>query len=157
MTSAHYWLFKTEPHLCSIDDLAAACAPLVWDGIRNYQARNFLRDQVACGDRVLIYHSSCRDVGIAGIADVVRSAYPDPQQYRPDQPGFDPKASPEQPRWFNVDVRFAEKFTPLLPMAALRQLPELAQMVLLRQGRLSVQPVTAAEWTAIVQRARAFV
>lgn len=146
----NYWLFKTEPHVYGIDDLAKAPGRAhVWDGIRNYQARNFLRDQVAAGDQVFIYHSSCKNVGIAGIAEVSQAAYPDPQQFEPDQPGYDPKASAEQPRWFNVDLRFRQQFSPIVSLAALKQVPALETMVLLKQGRLSVQPVTADQWQVI--------
>lgn len=147
----HYWLFKTEPDVFGIDDLARAPDRTVrWDEIRNYQARNFLRDEVCVGDRVFIYHSSCREVGIAGIAEVVRDAYPDPSQFAPDHPLFDAKAAPDAPRWYSVDVRLVERFERVLPLRALKRQPELDQMVLLRQGRLSVQPVRDTEWRVIL-------
>ena len=149
-----YWLFKTEPDEFSIDHLAAlAGRPEPWNGIRNYQARNILRDQVQRGDQAFIYHSSCKLVGIAGTATVSAEAYPDPDQFDPDSKYFDPKATPEQPRWFCVDVVFGKKFSRLIPLAQLKQQPELDNMVLLKQGRLSVQPVTEAEWLAIVSLA----
>lgn len=152
----YYWLFKTEPDEFSIDDLAQApngTAP--WDGIRNYQARNLLRDKVKRGDGVLIYHGSCKQVGIAGIAEVVKNAYPDPAQFNPESSYFDPKATPENPRWFCVDVAFKRRFSEVLPLNAIKQMPELSNMVLLKQGRLSVQPVTAQEWRFLIKCADA--
>ena len=147
-----YWLFKTEPDEFSIDDLAGLKGrPEPWNGIRNYQARNLLRDQVRAGDQVFIYHSSCRRVGIAGIAEVVRAAYPDPDQFNPESKYFDPGAGLEEPRWFCVDVVFRRKFPRLIPLAALKRQAALADMVLLKQGRLSVQPVTAEEWQLILR------
>lgn len=145
-----YWLFKTEPDEFSIDDLEAlGDKPEPWDGIRNYQARNLLRDQVQEGDEVLIYHSSCKRVGVAGTARVVREGYPDPDQFNPENKYFDPKADPENPRWYRVDVVFTGKFARFLPLTDIRAHPALQDMVLLRQGRLSIQPVTTAEWTLI--------
>ena len=131
-----YWLFKSEPDDFSIDDLAALKrTPEPWDGIRNYQARNILRDKVAKGDEVLIYHSSCKNVGIVGAATVSRDAYADPDQFNPESKYFDPKASEENVRWYCVDVVFKEKFPRLIPLAELKQMPELENMVLLKQGR----------------------
>lgn len=144
-----YWLFKSEPDEYSIDDLAAD-GTTRWDGIRNYQARNLLRDKVAMGDEVFFYHSSCAQPAIAGIARVVREAYPDPSQFDPDSPGFDNKSTPDKPRWFCVDVRFVRTFTPPLVGKWLRQFPELADMVLFHQGRLSIQPVRPSEWRFIL-------
>lgn len=150
-----YWLFKSEPDEFSIDDLAALGGrPEPWDGIRNYQARNLLRDRVAVGDEVLIYHSSCKTVGVAGTGRVVRAAYPDPAQFDPDSKYYDPKASEDAVRWYCVDVVFGEKFPEVLPLARLKAMPGLENMVLLRQGRLSVQPVTASEWRQIIEAAR---
>ena len=106
-----FWLFKTEPDAFSIDDLAAR--PQLtepWDGVRNYQARNFLRDKVQLGDKVFIYHSSCKQVGIAGVAEVVKAGYPDTEQFNPESKYYDPKASADAPRWYRVDVKFVEKF-----------------------------------------------
>lgn len=146
-----YWLFKSEPDEYSIDDLATESDGITcWNGIRNFQARNLLRDEVAKDDEVLFYHSSCPQPGIAGIARIVRAAYPDPSQFDPDSPWFDGKASSDEPRWFCVDVRFVRKFTPLLTGKSLRQHPELSEMVLFRQGRLSIQPVTQTEWKYIL-------
>lgn len=143
-----HWLFKTEPDEFSIQDLATqGVAP--WDGIRNYQARNFLRDQVQVGDRVLIYHSSCAVPGVAGAAEVVQAAYPDPAQFDAHSRYFDAKAKADAPRWFCVDLRWCQTFPNFVPLARLKQQKPLANMVLLKQGRLSIQPVTQAEWTCI--------
>jgi predicted RNA-binding protein with PUA-like domain len=145
-----HWLMKSEPSECSIDDLAGAPAQTVpWVGVRNYQARNFMRDEMHPGDGVLFYHSSCPEPGIAGIAEVVGSAYPDATQFDPDSPYFDPKSSREAPRWVHVDVRLVEK-TRLLPLSEMRAAPSLATMQVLRRGnRLSITPVTADEWRAV--------
>lgn len=145
-----YWLFKTEPDEFSIDDLAALDgAAERWNGIRNYQARNILRDQVKLGDQAFIYHSSCKQVGIAGTATITRAAYADPDQFDPDNKYFDPKATTEQPRWFCVDVVFKAKFSRLIPLAELKQQTQLENMVLRKQGRLSIQAVTKHEWQLI--------
>lgn len=146
-----YWLMKTEPDECSIDDFARAPAKaLRWDGVRNYQARNFMR-QMALGDQVFLYHSSCADIGIAGIVEVVKTAYPDPAQCDPESAYFDAKSSPEKPRWDAVDVRFVEKFKRVIRLADLREISALAEQPLLRKGnRLSVIPFSGAEWQAVV-------
>ena len=145
-----YWLMKSEPSEASIDDsLAAPGAVLPWIGVRNYQARNFMRDQMAVGDGVLFYHSSCAQPGIAGLAEVASSAYPDASQFEPQSPYYDSKATQEQPRWMLVDVRALHK-TRLLSLAELRAHPDLSQMLLLQRGsRLSITPVSAAEWRII--------
>jgi predicted RNA-binding protein with PUA-like domain len=145
-----HWIFKTEPHEYSIDDLASAGdrgAP--WDGIRNYQARNLLRDHVALGDEVLIYHSSCKVPGIAGSARISRAAYADPDQFDASSPYYDAKATRETPRWYRVDLVFVEKFNQPVPLALIKDTPSLADMMLLRQPRLSIQPVTALQWQQI--------
>ena len=122
-----YWLFKTEPDAFSIDDLAARPNQTEhWDGIRNYQARNFLRDQVKQGDKVFIYHSSCKEVGIAGLAEVVKEAYPDHTQFDPESHYYDPKSSPENPRWVMVDVKFIEKFPDVLALKKIKTMPEIS-------------------------------
>ncbi len=145
-----YWLFKTEPDEFSIDDLAGlAGRSEPWNGIRNYQARNILRDQVAVDDKVFIYHSSCKQVGIAGIGVVSRSAYPDPDQFNPESGYFDPKATTDNPRWFCVDVKFEKKFNSVIALKELKQQPSLVNMALFKQSRLSVQPVTKDEWSLI--------
>jgi predicted RNA-binding protein with PUA-like domain len=148
-----YWLMKSEPGECSIDDLAAAPSQTVpWVGVRNYQSRNFMRDEMRPKDGVLFYHSSCPEPGVAGLAEVVSEAYPDATQFDPQSPYFDPKSDPEAPRWVHVDVRLVRK-TPLLRLADMREAPELAGMPLLRRGnRLSITPVTAEEWRAVRHR-----
>lgn len=144
-----YWLMKSEPDEASIDHLAAATT-LPWTGVRNYQARNFMRDAMRVGDGVLFYHSSCPEPGIAGLAEVCSSAYPDETQFDPASPYFDPKARREEPRWLHVDVRFLRK-TRLLPLAEMKKDPALAQMRTLQPGnRLSITPVTPAEWRHVL-------
>ncbi|HMW22814.1 MAG TPA: EVE domain-containing protein [Burkholderiaceae bacterium] len=142
---------KIEPDECSIDELARRPGQVVpWTGVRNYQARNFMRDAMRIGDGVLYYHSSCAEPGIAGLAEVASPAYPDATQFDPSSPYFDAKATAAAPRWVNVDVRFLRK-TRLLGLAELRSRPELATMLLLRPGsRLSITPVTLAEWRAVL-------
>ncbi|WP_077034104.1 EVE domain-containing protein [Pelomonas sp. KK5] len=146
----NYWLMKSEPDECSIDDLAAAPGQTVpWIGVRNYQARNFMRDEMQVGDGVLFYHSSCPEPGIAGFATVASGAYPDASQFDAQSPYHDPKSKPEAPRWLHVDVTLAEK-TRLLPLAEMRGDPALAQMRTLAPGnRLSITPVTPDEWAHI--------
>ncbi len=150
---AQYWLMKSEPDECSIDDLAAAPGQtLPWTGVRNYQARNFMRDAMRPGDGVLFYHSSCPQPGIAGLAEIAGGLAPDATQFDPASPYFDPKASADAPRWLQIDVRLRRK-TRLLPLADMRQAPELATMRVLQRGnRLSITPVTAAEWRAVSKR-----
>jgi predicted RNA-binding protein with PUA-like domain len=149
----NHWLMKSEPDEASIDHLAAAPAQtLPWTGVRNYQARNFMRDQMRPGDGVLFYHSSCPEPGVAGIAQVASTAYPDATQFDPTSPYFDPKSRPEAPRWQHVDVKLVKK-TRLLPLKEMREAPELASMVVLKPGnRLSITPVTPAEWQAVLAR-----
>ena len=146
-----YWLMKSEPTDCSIDDLAALPGQTVaWYGVRNYQARNFMRDQMKGGDKVLFYHSNCAEPGIAGLAEVSRLAYPDQTQFDPKSHYFDPKATPQTPRWFNVDVKLVKK-TRLLSLKELRRHPELERMRTLQKGnRLSITPVDPREWEFIV-------
>jgi predicted RNA-binding protein with PUA-like domain len=150
-----YWLMKSEPDEFSIDDLAAAPGQTTaWFGVRNYQARNFMRDQMRVGDRVLFYHSSCPEPGIAGICEVSAQAYADATQFDPKSKYHDPKASPDAPRWVNVDVKLVAK-TALLPLAELRRHPELAHLRILQRGnRLSVTPVDPAEWSFIAKLLR---
>ena len=145
------WLMKSEPSECSIDDLARAPGQTVpWIGVRNYQSRNFMRDAMRVGDGVLFYHSSTAEPGIAGLAEVASAAYPDATQFDPASPYFDPKSSPDAPRWLHVDVRLRRK-TRLLSLAEMRTRPELATMrVLARGNRLSITPVDAAEWAAVL-------
>ena len=147
------WLMKTEPDECSIDDALAAPKRIVpWTGVRNYQARNYLRDAMRVGDGVLFYHSSCAEPGIAGIAQIAGPAYPDPTQFDRASPYYDPKAKRSAPRWFCVEVRALRK-TRLMPVAELRRHAALAKLWTLRPGnRLSITPVTAAEWKFICGR-----
>ena len=142
-----YWLMKSEPDEFSIDDLAAAPGQTVaWIGVRNYQARNFMRDQMQSGDRVLFYHSSCDEPGIAGVAEVSKRAYPDATQFDRKSKYHDAKATPESPRWFNVEVKFVRK-TRLIGLPELRKHKALASMRVLAKGnRLSITPVDPAEW-----------
>jgi predicted RNA-binding protein with PUA-like domain len=146
----NYWLMKSEPDECSIDDaLAAPGGKTPWTGVRNYQARNSMRDAMRVGDGVLFYHSSCAEPGIAGLAEVASAAYPDPTQFDRKSPYFDPKSTRAAPRWVCVDVRATRK-TRLVPLAELRARKALAGMAVLRRGnRLSVTPVTAAQWRFI--------
>ena len=146
-----YWLMKSEPRECSIDDLVAAPRQTVpWVGVRNFQARNFMRDDMKVGDGVLFYHSSCPEPGVAGIAEVASTAYPDATQFDPKSHYHDPKATREEPRWFHVDVKLVRK-TPLLALGRMRELPQLETMRLLKRGnRLSITPVTAAEWKEVL-------
>ena len=147
-----YWLMKSEPGDVSIDDLAAKPNQTVdWYGVRNYQARNFMRDQMKVGDGVLFYHSNCETPGIAGIAEVSSLAYPDRLQFIKGHKYFDEKATHETPRWFNVDVKLVRK-TCLLSLKELRETPELADMRILQRGnRLSITPVDPRDWTFIMK------
>jgi predicted RNA-binding protein with PUA-like domain len=146
-----HWLMKSEPAECSVDDLAGAPQhTLPWTGVRNYQARNFMRDAFALGDGVLFYHSSCPEPGIAGIAEVASAAYADPTQWDAHSPYHDPKSSIDAPRWLSVDVRLLRKTT-LLSLPQMRAAPALATMRVLQRGnRLSITPVTAAEWQSVL-------
>ncbi|MES2919089.1 MAG: EVE domain-containing protein [Pseudomonadota bacterium] len=147
-----YWLLKSEPSVFSIDDLEQRGISL-WDGVRNYQARNFLRAMQA-GDEAFFYHSSCPEPGIAGVMTVARAAYPDPTQFNPDSPYHDPKSPPEAPRWDGIDVRFTKKFSTVIPLAVLKETPALAGLALVQKGsRLSVMPVSATEWKTILKLA----
>ena len=146
-----YWLMKSEPNCFSLDDLEQApgqTAP--WDGVRNFQARNLLRDQIKTGDGVLFYHSSCAEPAIVGLAEVVRDGYPDHTARDPRSDHYDPKASPEKPIWYMVDVRFKARLPKPLIRADLARHPVLAGMAVMQRGnRLSVQPVTPEEWRAV--------
>jgi len=148
-----YWLMKSEPDECSIDDaLAAPGRRTPWSGVRNYQARNFMRDAMRVGDGVLFYHSSCAEPGVAGIAEVASAAYPDASQFDRSSPYYDAKSKKTAPRWFNVDVRALRK-TRLVSLAGMRTHKALASMWLLRPGsRLSITPVTPAEWNYITRK-----
>ena len=145
-----YWLMKSEPDECSIDDVLAAPGRITpWSGVRNYQARNFMRDQMKVGDGVLFYHSSCPEPGIAGIAEVASPAYPDQTQFDRKSDYYDKDSKKAAPRWYNVDVRALRK-TRLISLEEMRRQKPLAKMVTLRPGnRLSITPVTEAEWKHI--------
>ena len=147
-----HWLMKSEPEEFSIDDLVDAKNQTVpWFGVRNYLARNFMRDQMKVGDDVLFYHSSCPEPGIAGLAKVASAAYPDDTQWDKKGKYFDPKATRETPRWMLVDVKLVKK-TPLLPLADMRAQPSLADMTTLQRGnRLSITPVRPAEFKAVLK------
>jgi predicted RNA-binding protein with PUA-like domain len=148
-----YWLMKSEPEECSIDDaLQAPGRSVPWTGVRNYQARNFMRDAMQVGDGVLFYHSSCAVPGIAGLAEVASATRPDPTQFDPHSPYFDPKSAPDKPRWLLRDVRALKK-TRLIALPELRATPELADMGVLQRGsRLSITPVSEAHWTFILEK-----
>lgn len=149
----NYWLMKSEPSECSIDDALAAPAHTVpWTGVRNYQARNYMRDAMRPGDGVLFWHSSCEEPGIAGTAEVASAARADATQFDPKSDYHDPKAKKDAPRWFHVDVRALRK-TRIVPLSELRAHKALAKMWVLRRGnRLSITPVTASEWKYINSR-----
>jgi predicted RNA-binding protein with PUA-like domain len=148
-----YWLMKSEPDECSIDDvLAAPKRTTAWSGVRTYQARNFMLKEMKVGDGVLFYHSSCPEPGIAGLAEVASAAYPDATQFDPKSDYYDAQSSPDSPRWFNVDVRALKK-TRLVALEEMRKQKALKNMVTLRPGnRLSITPVTEAQWKHITTR-----
>jgi len=145
-----YWLMKSEPTSYSIDDLARD-RRTHWDGVRNYQARNMLRDEITKGDLVFFYHSNCEEPGITGIAKVVRNAYPDHTAFDPDDHHFDPGSDPEAPRWFMVDLAFQRKLKRTLALSELKEFPRLEGLQLLKRGnRLSVMPVSKQHWEFIL-------
>ncbi len=147
-----YWLLKSEPSTFSIQDLAAAPGRTTgWDGVRNFQARNMLRDEIQVGDGILFYHSSTNPPAVVGRAEVVRAGYPDASQFDKKSSHFDPDARPDDPRWYAIDVRFVDELPRAVPLDELRKVSGLREMVLLRKGsRLSVQPVTADEWKIVL-------
>lgn len=151
-----YWLFKSEPDAFSIDELAARPEQTEhWDGIRNYQARNYLRDQVKLGDQVFFYHSSCKDVGIVGVAEVVRESYPDHSQFDPESKYYDPKSTQDNPRWVMVDVKFKQKFKQILSLQRIKAMPEISEIGLVKKGhRLSIMPVSKSEWQYLYKQAQ---
>ena len=148
-----YWLFKSEPDVFSFDDLCKAKGKrTLWDGVRNYQARNFMRDQMKKGDGVLYYHSNAKPVGIAGVAEVVKEGYPDPTQFDPKDSHFDAKSDPDDPRWFVVDIKAIAALPEFVTLDALKGNAKLGEMAVVQRGqRLSVQPVTAAEWKEVLK------
>ena len=151
-----HWLFKSEPDVFGIDDLAALPNGTDhWDGVRNYQARNFMRDDMKVGDLGFFYHSNCKVPGIVGTVEIVREAYVDHTALDPESPYFDAKATPEAPRWVMVDVAFRERFAETVSLAALRERKGLGDMPLLQKGsRLSIMPVSSAHWRVIAGMAR---
>ncbi|MGR5066187.1 EVE domain-containing protein [Photobacterium sp. DNB22_13_2] len=145
-----YWLFKTEPDTFSIDTLKQQKVSC-WEGVRNYQARNMMRDDIKLGDQVLIYHSSCKDVGVVGIAEVVREAYPDHFQFDPEGPYFDSKSEPDNPRWIMVDIEYRRHLR-LVSLKRMKANPALAEMPLVKRGnRLSIMPVSEQQWQEILK------
>lgn len=151
-----YWLFKTEPDEFGIQDLAQAKNQREnWNGVRNYQARNFLRDDVAMGDLVFIYHSSCKLVGIAGLAKVSQTGLIDPSQFDPQSAYFDPKSTQDKPRWFMVEVEHVETFEHVLALKDIKNMPDIAHIGLVQKGhRLSIMPVQEGEFALLLERAR---
>ncbi|AXK39093.1 EVE domain-containing protein [Crenobacter cavernae] len=147
-----YWLMKSEPDELGIADLAAAPEQaFVWTGVRNYQARNFMRDAMRVGDLVLFWHSSCAEPGVYGLAEVAETCLVDPTQFDPESPYYDPKSTPEAPRWQSVAIRYAKR-TAFLSPARLREVPGLEAMTVLKRGnRLSITPVTDDEWTILME------
>ncbi len=151
----NYWLMKSEPHVYSIDDLEKD-GSTHWDGVRNYQARNFMRDQMRIGDRVLYYHSNTKVPGIVGVARVCKESYPDFTAHDPKSKYHDAKSSPEKPRWFMVDIEYQSKFSEVLSLATLKASPELDGMLVVKKGmRLSVQPVEEHHFRAVLKLANA--
>lgn len=150
-----YWLFKSEPDCFSIDDLRSRRNSVEhWDGVRNYQARNMLRDEVKKGDEVLFYHSNCNPPGIIGVATVVKEGYPDFTAWDINSEHFDPKSTKEKPLWYMVDVKFKQKFSRLISLDELKRNQKLENMLILRKGnRLSITPVSEGEWKAVMKMA----
>ena len=149
----NYWLMKSEPSEFSIDDLRARPRKTEhWDGVRNYQARNMMRDQMKKGDQVFFYHSNCAEPGIVGIAEVVREGYPDHTAFDPEDAHYDPKSDSDKPRWYMVDVKFVRKLKRTISLSELKDDPALEDMPLVRRGnRLSVMPVSASQWKHILR------
>ena len=149
--SKRYWLMKSEPSVYSIDDLQRD-GSTSWEGVRNYQARNFMRDDMRVGDGVLFYHSNAKPMGIYGVAEVVREAYPDDTAFDPASRYHDPKSDPAKPTWLMVDVGYVRTFKAPVTLSALKEIPGLEDMMVIRKGsRLSVQPVTPQEWDIVLR------
>lgn len=151
-----YWVMKSEPSTYGIEDLAVQPRQTDhWDGIRNYQVRNMLRDQMGLGDLALFYHSNCRQPGAVGIMEIVRAGYPDHTAFDPESKYFDSKSDPARPRWYMVDVRLQRRLSRTIPLTELKANPALAEMRLVQRGnRLSITPVTAAQWQTILNMER---
>jgi predicted RNA-binding protein with PUA-like domain len=151
---AKHWLMKSEPGVYSIDHLARD-GSTSWEGVRNYQARNFMRDEMRVGDPVLYYHSNADPTGVAGLARVARTACPDPSARDPQSDYFDPRAGDDDPRWYMVDIEFVERFPRVVTLDELRAAPGLEKMLVINKSRLSVQPVTEREFEIVVELGRA--
>lgn len=150
-----FWLFKTEPDAFSIDDLKQAPEQTtLWEGVRNYQARNFIRDDVQKGDLVMIYHSSCKQVGVAGLAVVTKTAYPDPTQFDLGSDYYDAKATTDNPRWFVVEITYQAHLSSLVSLQAIKANSAITDIALKKSGRLSVMPVTDNDWHEILNMAK---
>lgn len=147
-----YWLFKSEPSTFSIDDLSHRPKQTEpWNGVRNYQVRNMLRDEIKKGDLAFFYHSSCTPPGIAGMVEIVKEGYPDFTAWDPQSPYFDPKSTSEHARWYMVDVKLVKKFKRFIPLDEIKNQPKLKNMLITRKGnRLSITPITKEEWKAIL-------
>ncbi len=149
-----YWLMKSEPNAYSIDDLERD-GYTYWDGVRNYQARNFMRDEMKIGDRVIFYHSNTEPPAAVGIAEVIKESYPDFSAFDPKDKHFDPKSKEEKPTWYMVDIKFVKKFKKIVPLQEMKQNPKLQDMKLVQRGnRLSVMPITKEEFDEIVRMSR---
>lgn len=147
----NYWLFKTEPDAFSIDDLKnAPQQTTLWEGVRNYQARNFMRDDIKLGDQVMVYHSSCKHAGVVGIATVTRDAYPDPTQFDLSSDYYDAKATNDKPRWFVVEVTYLRHLKQLVSLKSIKANNAITELALKKAGRLSVMPVTKNDWDEII-------
>ena len=149
-----YWLMQSEPNCFSIDDLKHCRRPEGWDGVRNYQARNMMRDQMQVGDLAFFYHSNCQPPAVVGVMEIVKTNLVDPTAFDPEDKHFDPKSDPDQPRWIMVAVRFKEKFSQEVSLETLKAMPALADMPLVKRGnRLSIMPVTEQQWQHIYHHA----
>lgn len=148
----NYWLMKSEPNEFGINDLYnKPCRTEHWDGVRNYQARNMMRDEMKLGDQVFFYHSNCDEPGIVGIMEVAREGYPDFLAFDPNDKHFDPKSTPDNPRWFMVDVKYVKKLSRTITLKELKQQPQLEELALVRRGnRLSIMPVSEQQWSFIL-------
>ena len=146
-----YWLIKSNPNCFSITDLQRSGTEM-WDGVRNYRARNFMRDEMKVGDKAFFYHSSAKPSGVAGIVSIAKAGYPDPTQFHPEHRHYDPKATVETPRWYMVDVKFEQAFKDILPLSTLKFIPELEDSLLLRKGceQLTILPLEPKHWYAIM-------
>ena len=145
-----YWLMKSEPDAYSIDDLKRDRRE-PWDGIRNYQARNMMRDDMKIGDKVFFYHSNCKEIGVVGVMKVASKPYPDPTQFDPESNHYDPKSNPDEPRWCLVDVAYVKKLKRTISLAEIKTHPGLDEMILVRKGnRLSIMPVSDDHWDLIL-------